>query len=125
MRATISLFLLLLLAGCAQYQARAELAAQSQKMNSALAPYVGKSIADFVVNRGAPTSTIDLDHSHRMFSWTITGTRAGVVIPVGGIIVSRPPTEISCTVTFVAEGTTKNPSLRDWTILNYRWNGAC
>jgi len=47
---------------------------QATKMQSALTPYVGRSIADYVVERGPPTTTIDLGGNRRAFQWQINRT---------------------------------------------------
>ena len=71
------------LLGCtAQEKAQMELQ-QKTKMESALTPYVGRSIADFMIDRGPSTSTIDLGDNKRAFQWKITAQTATVLADHG------------------------------------------
>jgi hypothetical protein len=78
------------LLGCtAQEKAQMELQ-QKTKMESALTPYVGRSIADFMIDRGPSTSTIDLGPNKRAFQWKITGQTAGALVPLSGMLGHGP-----------------------------------
>lgn len=98
---------------------------QNQKMQSALDRYVGRSIADFALDRGPPTNTIDMGANKRGFQWQITGQSAGAVVPVSGMLVAVPPRLQTCIVSFAASTTKPSPALSDWIIESWRWNGAC
>ena len=91
---------------------------QQNKMEAALSPWVGRSIADYVLSRGPPTNTVNLGPDKRGFQWVLTGVAPGGVVPV-------PPRQQTCVISFEAETRSANPALADWTITNWRWNGAC
>jgi hypothetical protein len=113
------------LLGCtAQEKAQMELQ-QKTKMESALTSYVGRSIADFMIDRGPSTSTIDLGDNKRAFQWKITGQTAGAVVPLSGMLVTVPPQQQTCTVSLIASTTKKSPAMSDWIIDSWRWNGEC
>jgi hypothetical protein len=105
-------------AGCAQQQ-------QTKKMETALTPYVARSIADFALDHGPPTGTIDMGAGKRGFQWVITGQSAGAVVPISGMLATVPPQQQVCTVSLVASTAKPTPSLSDWIIESWRWNGAC
>ena len=100
-------------------------ATQNQKMQDALHPYVGSSIADFALDHGPPTNTIDMGGTKRGFQWQITGQSAGAVVPVSGMLVAVPPQQRMCLISFVASTTKPSPTFSDWIIESWRWNGAC
>ena len=108
----------ILLFGCAEET-------QRNKMEAALSPWVGRSIADYVLSRGPPTNTVNLGPNKRGFQWVLTGVAPGGVAPIGGALITVPPRQQTCTVSFEAETRSANPALADWTITNWRWNGAC
>jgi hypothetical protein len=112
------LLLAAVLSGCAGEQ-------QQLKMESALTPYVGRSIADYVLDHGSPTSTLDLSSNKRAFQWLITGQSAGAVVPLGGMLVAVPPQPQTCLVSLVASASRPSPTLSDWTVESWRWNGRC
>ena len=91
---------------------------QQNKMGAALSPWVGRSIADYVLSRGPPTNTVNLGPDKRGFQWVLTGVAPGGVVPV-------PPRQQTCVISFEAETRSANPALADWTITSWRWNGAC
>src|SRR5258708_7389779 len=86
-----------LLIGCATEQQR-----QATKMERNLAAYVGRSVADVALDHGPPTETIDMGSDKRGFQWRKTAQTAGVAVPVGGSLVTLPPEQQTCTVSFVA-----------------------
>jgi hypothetical protein len=102
-----------------------DFASWNQKMQSALQPYVGRSIADFALDHGPPTNTIEMGGNERGFQWQITGQSAGAVVPVSGMLVAVPPQQRTCLVSFVASTTKPSPTLSDWIVESWRWNGAC
>jgi hypothetical protein len=100
-------------------------AQQQRKMDSSLAPYVSRSIADFALDHGPPTSTIDMGASRRGFQWVVTGQTAGAFVPVSGMLVTVPPEQRKCTVSLIASTNKPSPSLANWIIESWRWNGDC
>ena len=108
----------LLFGGCAQQS-------QANKMEAALTPYVGRSIAEYVLDHGAPTTTLDMGTNKRAFQWQITGQSPGAIIPIGGSLVAVPPRQQTCMVSLIASTTKPSPLMSDWVIESWRWNGAC
>jgi hypothetical protein len=111
----------LLLLSCVTDQA----SDQSSKMDGARTPYVGRIIADYVLDRGPATNTIDMGANKRGFQWQLTAQTPGAVVPISGMMVTVPPGQKSCTVSLVASTTKPSPALSDWIIESWRWNGAC
>jgi hypothetical protein len=102
-----------------------EQAVQQAKMDAALRPYVGKTIADFALDRGSNYSVIDIGQGKRGFQWVWTRQTPSVSLPVAGTVVTSPSQTQSCTVTMIASTTKTTPALGDWVIESWRWNGAC
>jgi hypothetical protein len=46
-------------------------------------------------------------------------------VPLGGLLVTVPPEQQTCTVSFVATTSKGSPALSDWIIESWRWIGAC
>jgi hypothetical protein len=91
----------------------------------ALNPWIGRSIADFVVQRGPPTTSIDLGGNKRAFQWQATRQTPAAVIPLGSSLVGVPSRQESCLVSLVASSSKAAPTLSDWIIERWTWNGAC
>jgi hypothetical protein len=98
---------------------------QTKKMESALTPFVGKSVADYALAHGPPTNTIDMGANKKGFQWVITGQTAGAVVPLSGMLVTVPPRQQTCMVSLVANSTRPSQALSDWIIESWQWNGAC
>ena len=94
-------------------------------MDTALSPFVGKSIADFALAHGPPKDTINMGPNKRGFQWVITGQSAGAVVPVGGALVAVPPRQQTCMVSLVANSIKPSSVLSDWIIESWQWSGAC
>ncbi len=94
-------------------------------MSADLNQFIGRSIADYVIVKGPPSSATDLSPTKRLFRWVFTGQSVGGVVPVGGAIVAVPSRQLQCTVSFVANASKPNPSLQDWAVESYSWDGAC
>jgi hypothetical protein len=109
------------------WQQRQELqqAQQQSKMSADLNQYIGGSIADFVIAKGSPASTTDISPTKRLFRWVFTGQGIGAAVPVGGVLVTVPPRQLQCTVSFVTNTSKSKPSLQDWTVASYSWDGSC
>lgn len=115
----------LALPGCAaQERARVE-QLQKTRMEFALTPYVGRSIADFMLDRGPATNAIDMGGNKRAFQWKITGQTPGAVVPLSGVLVAVPPQQQTCMVSLLASTSKSNPAMSDWVIDSWRWNGDC
>jgi hypothetical protein len=106
------------LLGCAAQQ-------QTTRMETALSPWVGRSIADFVAERGPPTTNIDLGGNKRAFQWQVTRQTPGAVVSLAGSLITVPSREESCMVSLVASSGKTAPTLSDWMIERWSWNGAC
>jgi hypothetical protein len=108
------------LAGCVS-------AAQQQatKMEAALNPWMGRSVADYVVQRGPPTNNIDLGANRRTFQWQMTRQTPAAIVPLSGTLIAVPSRQESCLVSLVAKSNTPAPTLSDWIIERWSWNGAC
>jgi hypothetical protein len=98
---------------------------QNKKMESALTPYVGRSVAEFALAHGPPTNAIDMGANKKAFQWVITGQTAGAVVPLGGTLVTVPPREQTCRVSLVANAYKPSAALSDWIVESWQWNGAC
>jgi len=91
----------------------------------ALNPWIGRSIADFVVQHGPPATSIDLGGNKRAFQWQATRQTPAAVIPLGSSLVAVPSRQESCMVSLVASSSKAAPTLSDWIIESWRRNGAC
>jgi hypothetical protein len=119
-RFIVSLLTCVVLLGCASAEKQ-----QMTKMETALSPWVGRSIADYVAERGPPTTSIDLGGNKRAFQWQMTRQTPGAVVPLAGSLIAVPSREESCMVSLVASSSKSAPSLSDWIIERWSWNGAC
>lgn len=98
---------------------------QQSKMNSALAPWVGQSIASYAMTKGPPSSTVDLGPGTRLFIWNWQQTVPGIVAPIGGNLIYTAPGVRQCVVRFTATSASAKPTLSDWVISSWNWEGAC
>jgi hypothetical protein len=80
---------------------------QRSRMTKALDDLVGQSVADFVAERGDPTSSVKLGEGESAFRWVLTGQGAGAVVPMSGAMIVVSPRELVCTVTLRATRTAK------------------
>jgi hypothetical protein len=108
-----------------QQRQELQLSQQQSKMSTDLNPYIGGSIADYVIAKGPPASTTDISPTKRLFRWVFTGQGIGAAVPVGGVLVTVLPKQLRCTVSFVANTSKSKPTLQDWTVENYSWDGSC
>jgi hypothetical protein len=108
---------------CAQNTKEAQQLAS--KGDFGLNPWIGRSIADFVVERGPPNTSVDLGGNKRAFQWQATHQTPGAVIPLGSSLVAVPSRQESCMVSLVASSSKAAPTLSDWIIERWTWNGAC
>jgi hypothetical protein len=119
-RLSMSGAILFALVGCQSSQVT-----QQQKMTTALKALVGHSIAEVALKRGAPHEEFDVGNDRRAFQWKLTGQSPAAVAPLMNTAVISQPTQISCTFSFIASANKPHPTLDDWKIEDYRWNGAC
>ena len=94
-------------------------------MEAKLNPLIGHSIADAVIGHGPPTSQIDLGANKRLFQWQGTTNTPGAVLPIGGALVAVPSQQKNCIISLIAVSTKPSPSLLDWIVESYSWNGVC
>lgn len=120
MRISWAIFGLSALAGCMTDQEK-----QHEKMKTSLDPFVGQSIAAYVASKGPPQAVIDLGPNQKMFQWLFTGESPAFAIPINGIVIARGPQRLECRVSFQAVTDRPAPTLADWRISNYQWNGVC
>ena len=131
MRRLIHLFLGLsmwfFLTSCALKQAADQHKERQSRMTATVNAYIGRSVADVALDRGPPTSTIDMGANKRGFAWetaTETPARAMPAPGVSGIAVALPPGEETCLVSVIASTTNPSPSLSDWIIESSQWKGG-
>jgi hypothetical protein len=110
----------IVLLGCASAAEK-----QTAKMEGALTPYVGRSIADYALDHGPPTSSIDMGGNRRGFQWQMTRQTPAAVVPLAGSLIAVPSRQESCMVSLVASSSKPDAALSEWIIENWRWNGAC
>jgi hypothetical protein len=117
---------MLLLPACTLYQAIQQHREQQTRMASALAGYVGKSVADLALDRGPPTNAIDLGANKRSFEWEVVTEAPEVAVPAPGsrIGATAAGIEQTCLVSVVAWATKESPSLSDWIIESSKWKGG-
>jgi hypothetical protein len=109
---------------CAQDTKEAQQLAS--KGDFALNPWIGRSVADFVIQRGPPTNSIDLGGNRRTFQWQTTSQTPAAIVPLnGGALVGVPSRQQSCLVSLVANSNKSAPTLSDWMIESWSANGAC
>lgn len=100
---------------------------QQSTMKRLLDVYIGHSIAEFSVIHGTSQSTIDFSATEKAFQWEITQETTGVsmLMPGTNMIVSRGPQTLVCRISMIATTSKKSPSLGDWIITRWSWQGAC
>ena len=87
--------------------------------------WIGRSIADFVDQRGQPTNTVDMGQGRARFQWVTGEVKPSAMSAAGGNVVVIPPSSSSCLISLVATSATSNPNLSDWTIESWSLNGSC
>jgi hypothetical protein len=87
---------------------------------------IGKAIADYALDHGPPTDTIDIGGNKRGFQWVITGQSPAAIVPLSGALIAVPSHQQICTASLVAS-TTKAVSgiVRLDNRRLARWNGTC
>jgi len=121
-----ALGLVFLLAACSWQQAVQQHQEQQSRMTRSLNAYVGKSVADVALDRGPPTSTIDMGPGKRGFEWEIATEAPEAAKPAPGSFIAStaPASQQICVVSFVAGTTKPSPSLSDWIIESTQWKGG-
>jgi hypothetical protein len=94
-------------------------------LKSTLSAWIGRSIADFVDQRGQPTNTVDMGQGRARFQWVTGDVKTSAMSPAGGNVVLIPPSSSSCLISLVATSASSNPNLSDWTIESWSLNGNC
>ena len=103
-------------------------ASNASNMDARLTPYVGRSIADVILDHGPPTTSIDMGANKRGFQWQKNGATPGAVVPIssGALITVPSERQIACLISFTATTNKPTPAMSDWIVDGYRWNGrAC
>jgi hypothetical protein len=98
---------------------------QQARMKRLLDGAVGHSVAEYVAYKGYPTDSVDLSKTEKSFRWVMRATGNGAVVPIGGSFIVAPPRELVCTVILRAYSDAQNPTLADWKIMGWDWNGNC
>lgn len=126
MRPILLLLFAMALGGCASTSATSAWEQQNIKMGELLSPYVGRSIADYVVEKGPPATATQLSADKKLFEWIWSRQTTGAAVALSnGMVLSRPAGTESCKVSIVAKATVPNPTLSQWIIEGSRWEGAC
>jgi hypothetical protein len=94
-------------------------------LKSTLNAWIGRSIADFVDQRGQPTNTVDMGQGRARFQWVTGDVKPSSMSPAGGNVVVVPPSSSSCLISLIATSASSNPNLRDWIIESWSLNGNC
>jgi hypothetical protein len=94
-------------------------------LKSTLNAWIGRSIADFVDQRGQPMNIVDMGPGRARFQWVTGDVKPGSMSPAGGNVVAIPPSSSSCLVSLVATSSSSNPNLSDWVIESWSLNGNC
>ena len=114
------------LAGCAGMDGpTSEQIAQSTRMESALSRYVGKSIADIAIARGPAQSDFEIAKGTKVFQWVSYGQAPGMSAVMNNMMITRPGAQLVCRVSFTAKTDKPQPTLADWQIVSWRWEGHC
>jgi hypothetical protein len=100
-------------------------AAKQDPIKTALGAWVGRSVGEYADQRGLPTNTIELGPGRAVFQWVSGEVKPSAMSPVGGNIITVPPSASSCLTSMVATTTKADPSLADWTIESWTLNGNC
>jgi hypothetical protein len=100
-------------------------APKQDPLKSTLNAWIGRSIADFVDQRGQPTNKVDMEQGRARFQWATGDVKTSAMSPAGGNVVVIPPSASSCLISLVATGASSNPNLSDCTIESWSLNGNC
>lgn len=113
--------------GCQQMEIDRAAQQRIDRMKVFLEPFVGKTVADYALAFGPPQTSFDVSPGKKAFQWETISHSVGMamLLPGTSMIVSRGPEEQSCRISFVAASTKTNPSLGNWVIEHYRWQGFC
>jgi hypothetical protein len=94
-------------------------------LKSTLNAWIGRSIAEFVDQRGQPTDTVDMGLGRARFQWVTGDVKPSAMSAAGGNVVVIPPSSSSCLISLVATSPSPNPKLSDWIIESWSLNGNC
>ena len=106
---------LIVAAGCGRMRA--------QKINETLNSYIGRSVSDLALRLGPPTTDFASGNGRHAFQWETASQGPGAVVPLGSALIAVPPQKRQCRVSVVASTSKSNPTLGDWIIEHYEWNG--
>jgi hypothetical protein len=91
----------------------------------ALGAWVGRSIGEYVDQRGLPKNTIELSPGRSAFQWESGEVKSTAMSPAGSSTITVPPNASSCLTSLIATTTKSDPSFADWIIESYSLNGNC
>ena len=98
-------------------------ASRQERLRAALDSWIGNPVSNYALRFGPPTSSFEIG-AKRAFQWRVTGQTSGLGVPVGNMIVYRTR-QTTCLVSFVASTTNPTPTLADWIIETWQYQGAC
>jgi hypothetical protein len=98
-------------------------APRQDRVKAVLDTWIGSPVSNYALKFGPPTSSFAMG-AKRAFQWRVTAQTSGLAIPIGNMIVYRTRTT-TCLVSFVASATTPTPTLADWIIETWQYQGAC
>jgi hypothetical protein len=122
MRLSFARHLMVLLVITAEFGCAAP---KQNPLKSTLNAWIGRSIADFVDQRGQPMNTVDLEQGRARFQWITGDVKPSSMSPAGGNVVVVPPSLNSCFISLIATSASSNPNLSDWIIESWSLNGNC
>lgn len=113
----VVLMLALLVASCGP--------TRQQELQQTFDTWIGHPVSDYALRFGPPNSSFDLGPKQRAFQWQLTGQTPGIAAPIGGMMVYRPPQQTVCMVSFSASADKSAPTLADWVIYSWQYQGVC
>jgi hypothetical protein len=96
---------------------------KQERLRIALDSWIGSPVSNYALRFGPPTSSFEIGLK-RAFQWRVTGQTSGLGVPIGNIIVYRS-SQTTCLISFVASTKTPTPTLADWTIETWQYQGTC
>jgi hypothetical protein len=100
-------------------------ATRQEELNKQMDTWLGHPIAEYALRFGPPLGTFEMGNGRRAFQWQSNGQTPGVAVPINGMMIYRPPQQTSCMISFVASTSAASPSLSDWIIREWSYQGNC
>ena len=126
MRSFLTMAVCLALSGCTtQSSSTGGQSLVPMSIDARIAPYVGRSIADVMIDHGPPTTSIDMGVDKRAFQWQYNGQTPGAVVPLSGTLIAVPPEQhITCLISYIATTNKPSPAMSDWIIESWHRTGC-